>query len=297
MKIRSCTLFAVLVVMAASLVQAQIVSPIQVVPVVAKVAGGGDTDWRSDLAITNLADVAAQVGINFYREETANSQSLLIFDRTVTIQPGATLQVEDVLGTWFPAEGNTKGFLLIVSLGALVDEGLGGLAISSRTYNAANPNATYGQGVPGTIISVLIGPGRIVMPGARNDDRFRSNVGVLNGGAQSVDVVITIFDENGNQVAQRTRNVKSLSLGQWSLSSLGVGNLSGGRVDVRLAASALPADPCQYEIDFGLPVGVIMAYLSKVDNATADAEFVMGQVDWSEYEAECGTTPEGDDCR
>ncbi len=289
------TLIALLLLVA-GLSQAQLASPVHVIPVVAKAAGLGGTDWRSNLSISNLATNATDVGINFYREETSNSLSMT-FDKVVTLQGGETLLVEDVIGTWFPAEGNTKGALLIVALDAMKASDQDPLlAVSSRTFNAANPNATYGQTVPAAQFALLVGPGRIVMPGAGEDSRFRSNVGVFNFGIQDTEVVITVYDSTGNVAAEGTKTVGSLSMGQWSLRSLGVSSLTGGgRVDVRLADSSLPSDPCQYEIDFGLPTGVIMAYLSKTDNATSDSEFVMGLVDWSAYEAECGTNPDG--CR
>ncbi len=293
LRIRSAFVFVLLSVVAIG-AQAQLVAPLHLIPVVAKVGGVADSDWRSDLSISNLSTSAVQVGVQFFREDTANFWFPGAFDRLVTLTAGETLLVEDVLGSWFSNEGNTKGTLLVAATDVFVSEQGSPLAVSSRTYDGADPDATFGQTVPSSLASILIGPGRIVMTGARQDDRFRSNVGVLNLGIQAVEVVVTIFDSDGAVVNQQDKTVQALSLSQWPLASLGVGSLDGGgRVEVRLAESAIPDDPCQYGIDIGLPVGIVMAYLSKADNATNDAEFMLGQVDWTEYVEECGSTPDG----
>ncbi len=293
MRIRSAFVFVLLTVVAVG-AQAQFVAPLHLIPVVAKVGGVAGSDWRSDLSISNLSTSATQVGVKFFREETANFWFPGTFDHQVTLSAGETLLVEDVLGSWFADEGNTKGALLVAATDVFISEEGSPLAVNSRTYDGADPDATFGQAVTSSLTNILVGPGRIVMTGARQDDRFRSNVGVLNLGLQASEVVVTIYDNSGAVVNEQTNTVQPLSLSQWPLSALGVATLDGGgRVDVRLAESAIPDDPCQYEITLGLPVGIIMAYLSKADNATNDAEFVLGQVDWAEYAEECGGTPDG----
>lgn len=282
-------LVVMLAIGAAATSSAQLVGPVHVLPVVAKIGGAQDTDWVSDVSISNLHTGIVVVAANFFRQGRSNSFTPGDVGHSEVLQGGATLLVEDVLGQWFPEEGDTSGFLVVYSLDLQT-----GISVSSRTYNAADPEATYGQSVGSTISSAILGPGRLVLPGLRQDARFRSNLGVLNIGAEPVDVEISLFDAGGAAVSSVVRGVGSLSLEQWSLTSLGAASLpGGGRAEVRLAASSLPEDPCQFTLDFGLPVGVISAYLSKVDNATGDAEFVLGQVDWSEYVAECGSAPDG----
>ncbi len=53
------------------------------------------------------------------------------------------MTVEDVLGTWFPAEGNTKGALvLLAELRDAGDEDYAQLSAATRVFNNADPAAT-----------------------------------------------------------------------------------------------------------------------------------------------------------
>ena len=175
--------------------EAQFASPLQILPVVAKVAGAQGTDWRSDMAISNLSDSAVTVGLQFFREARSNTFTGS-FAKTITLAAGETRVVEDVLGTLFPSEGNTKGMLLVMAVsGGGADGGM--LAVGSRTYNAANPNATYGQSVSPSFVSFIVGLGRSVIPGASWNTRVRTNVGVCNFGPQSAAIVIEIYNGAG----------------------------------------------------------------------------------------------------
>ena len=275
---------------------AQVVSPMHIIPVIAKIQGEAGTDWQSDLSISNLAEVAVIVRAAFFREATNNAFSFS-FPFDVTLQPGETLMVEDVLGTWFPDEGNsTKGVLML--LGEPEDgggEAAALLAVSSRTYNNADPNATYGQTVSSALFGLIFGQGTSVLTGARHDDRFRSNAGVVNLSPSPITLLVSTYDTAGTQRAQVTQTVESFSMRQWSLDSLGVSTLAGGRIEVELDPATITWDPCDPQTIPGLTPGLFVAYLSKVDQATGDAEFGLGQVDWTDYIVDCGESPE-DDC-
>ncbi len=266
---------------------AQFASPFHIIPVIAKVKGNQGTDWRSDGAFSNLSDVAVTVNLEFFREAKSN-QFTGSFSKSITLAPGETRTVEDILGTYFPGEGNTKGMLLIMADDAGDESGL--LAVTTRTYNAANPNATYGQTVPSNFLAMLFGLGRSVLPGASYDARFRTNIGICNIGPVSAKVVIDIYNAAGSLVKSVTQTVESFSLRQWSLADLGVTNLTGGRVEVRLDSSTQGFDPCD---PGSLPFfsSLLMTYFSKVDNATGDAEFGYGQLVWDVYQDTCGTDP------
>jgi hypothetical protein len=288
----------VLTLVIAAPATAQYAVGLHTIPVVAKVAGSAGTDWMSDLSIANVSTVAVAVRAGFFREATNNTfpANLPIM---VTLQPGETVTVSDVLGTWFPAEGNTKGALILIgepASGGGEDEVL--LAVTSRTYNNADPNATYGQTVVSSFFGMVFGQGIAVLPGVRHDARFRSNIGVVNMAGQPAQVQVTTFDTGGTEVAQVTRTVESLSLRQWSLGDLGITrNLSGGRTEVRIDPATITWDPCGTFPVFGFSPGVFIAYLSKVDQATGDAEFSLGQVDWTQFVTDCGEPPPaGEDC-
>lgn len=287
-RILPCGIALVLSVTLALPAVAQFASPVHIVPVIAKIKGAQGTDWRSDGAITNVSGTTVTVSMEFFRQETSNTFTGN-FSASFTLAPGQTKTVEDILGTYFPGEGNnTKGMLLIMAEAAGDADAL--LAVSTRTYNAANPMATYGQTVPSTFIGFVFGLGRSVLPGVTYDSRFRTNVGICNFGPIAADVVIDIYNASGSKVATVPRTVESFSLRQWSLADLGVPNLTGGRVEVKLGASTPGFNPC----DPGSSPffsSLLMTYFSKVDNATGDAEFGMGQVVWDDYVDTCGSDP------
>ncbi len=277
-----------------SAAEAQIVSPFHLVPVVAKVAGAAGTDWMTSMWISNTSDSRVDVTATFYRENTDNSP-FMGPSREFSLNPGQTLTVPDVLGNWFPGQGNTKGFLILLGEPATGD-GDALLAVSARVFNNANPSATYGQTVSSSLFSVLFGAGEAVLPGAQWDSGKRSNVGVVNLSGQPLDLIITVFGANGSVVATANRQVRTFSLAQWSLQQLGVSNLSNpGRVEIMVDPDTVSWDPCDPLFSGPGGFGSFMSYMSKVDGVTGDAEFGLAQNDWTAFAVDCGYEP-GDDC-
>ena len=271
---------------------AQIALPIQVLPVMAKVSGAAGTDWMSSLSISNIGQERADVTALFFRENQ-NNIPLLGPSHDFSIGPGETLTADDVLGEWFPSEGNTKGFLVVFGEAEGSDEDPFMLTVAGRVFNNADPNATYGQTVPSGVLGLMVVPGASNLPGVRSDDIVRSNVGVVNFSLFPLDVIITTFGADGTVLASVNRQVRSFSLSQWSLSQLGVGTLSTpGRVQVQVDPDSITWDPCfGEEPDIDDLQGIFMTYLSRVDQVTGDAEFVLGQSDWYDYLALCEETP------
>lgn len=279
---------------------AQHVAPIHIVPVVAKAKGLAGTDWVSDVAISNLDTRDVAVQLQFFPENTDNrfpSPHLV----TMALMDGQTVLLADVLGTRFPAVGNTKGALLIIAQDPSGVHPEPPLAVTSRTYNNADPNRTYGQSVPSTMASLVWGAGKAVLTGVRQDSRFRTNIGVLNlseavPNPPRLRVKVRILGPYGAPIREVTKEIQSLSLQQWSLPDLGVSELPVGRVEVVIDPTDPLYQPCQVRRDVGEPGALFLAYYSKVDNATGDAEFALGQVDWSAYQS-CPQPPQGDPCR
>lgn len=296
MRARAFLLVTVVALAFAGPALAQYATPFHLIPVVAKTAGAAGTDWRSDVSISNLSAFPVTVGVAFFREATGNSFPLF-FPVNLTLQAGETRTVEDVLGTLFPSQGNTKGALFL--LGEPADAGDPDdvlLSVTSRTYNNADPLATYGQGVDSSFLAMVWGTGTSVLTGIRHDQRFRSNVGALNLGPQSVQLLLTTYNAAGAQVAQSTKTVESFSIRQWSLADLGVASIGDGRTEVQVDPATITWDPCSATGGIGFVPGFFLSYLSKVDQATGDAEFHLGQVDWTDYVTACGEDPGDPEC-
>ena len=285
--------------------RAQIAGPIQLIPVVVKAKGRAGTLWRSDLSITNLTSTAQTVTAAYFPEEQATLPPLS-HTHTITLQPHQTVLVQDVVGSWFSQFGdNTKGALMVFTGQADIGdvahmssilrwqgegEASPALAVSSRAYNAANPNATYGQTVPATLLGYFFGIASGKLTGVRQDSKFRTNIGVFNFSALTAPVQITVYDQDGHQLAQKTENVEAYSMGQWNLKNeFGVDGLTNGLVDVRLDPSVASQDPCGDTAGSLSPV--LLAYYSKNDNTTGDAEFGIAQADWRDFAVQCDQSP------
>lgn len=274
----------------------QFVSSTHILPVVAKLKGQVGTDWVSDVSVSNLGENTATLRFYFFPEAHDNLFPPP-FQKEVSLGPAQTRTFADVLGSLFPLAGNNvKGILLVTSQGQP-------LAVSSRTYNNANPDRTYGQTVPPAGIAVVWGGGKAVLAGVRQDARFRTNIGVVNlsMGVPSpprLKVKIRILSELGAPIREVTKEVESLSLRQWGLPELGVTSLATGRVEVSIAPEDPNYNPCfvRPEGNLDLPGGTFIAYFSKVDQSSGDAEFGLGQLDWSAYSS-CPQPPGGNPCQ
>jgi hypothetical protein len=270
--------------------QAQIAAPLHILPVIAKVSGVADTDWMTSLSVSNAGPFDADVTAMFFRENQ-NNLPLLGPTETFALESGQTLTVDDVLGTWFPTQGDTKGFLVLLATATDGGEEAVMLTSAGRIFNNADPSATYGQTVPSTLLGLAVAPARSIMPGARWDDAVRTNVGVINLTLLPLDVLMTTYDANGAVIASASKRIRAFSLGQWSLAQLGADELSTpGRVEVSVDPDTISWDPCidVLEPDLDDLRGLFTAYMSRVDQVTGDAELIQGQTEWTEYTELCG---------
>jgi len=241
-----------------------------VFPVVARTAGAGDSQWVSDLTINNLLGESITVGLQFYPENQANELDMDFPDR-VDLGPRETIVIGDVLAEIFGYDTNVKGMLLVTANSGMIDGNNpdANIAAVTRTYNAADPAGTYGQSVPALdVFFPLSSP--ILATGARHDASYRSNLGVASLALfQNVTVHYRVLNPDGTVAAEGTRTVPKLSMRQWSFQQLGVSPTEGAMtVEVWLDPDDVADDPC----DFGEPA--ILAYVSKVDSGTGDAEFI-----------------------
>jgi len=273
---------------------AQVASSMAIVPVVAQLRGMENTDWLTELTISNISGFPVAVEARFFKENTANL-GLFPLPEKFVLAVGETLTVDNVLSRWFPAVKDTKGFLLIVASHAGGANRAAMITVTARVFNNADPGATYGQAVPSALLHVSLATVRTILPGARWDELRRSNVGILNLSLDPIEVQVTVFDAAGEELSTNVVEVKSLSLVQRGLTQLGVSELSTpGRVEVVIAPGTVNFDPCAVDFENFQPgslKGVFIAYMSRVDQATGDAEFILGDNDWRDYVDRCGGIP------
>jgi len=128
----------------------------------AETRGANGTHWVSDVAVVNPSDEAAMISVAFFA--FGNASGTPDAEMTFQIDSNEEMVFDDIVSTL--GQFGVAGTLVINS----DDVVLTGM----RTYNQTD-NGTYGQYVP---VSVATVDG--VIPGVRDDDDFRSNLGVFN---------------------------------------------------------------------------------------------------------------------
>lgn len=260
-------------------ISAQILGNYTFVPVLARTTGAGDppTFWISDVTLHNPMGHAVTVGLKLFPGDQANSWPYpFLFDRTLVLGVRETVILEDVLGDFFALTGNVKASLLVVVAQEMIPSNPEDtvILVASRTYNTGDPAGTYGQSVPGVNAMWNGDPLPSFVTGIRQDSRYRSNLGLVNGSFEAVRIHYRFFRGRAQIVASGSIDLPPLSLYQWSLSSLGVPDQNGPlSADLWLDPSDVTPNPCEV-----FWPNKFAAYISKVDGnptGTGDAEFLL----------------------
>jgi hypothetical protein len=203
--------------------------------------GGGahGSVWRTDVCLLNRAGEAAAAEIIFHRDngETGTFATTL-FD-------GQQIVVGDVVAQ-----------LGMSGSGAVEINADGPLLASSRTYNAG-AEGTFGLFLDGVPASAMADEGGAVwLPQLRQNDAFRTNIGLFNSGNTKARVRIFLYDASGDELVSRWR---TLEPSEWSQLQEPFSRIAG-RSDINSGSAKI-------EVTSGH--GVI-AYASVIDNATND---------------------------
>jgi|GEM_PF-1053854 len=258
------------------------------IPAAAKTSGGGGSFWQTDVVVYNRASGVPAfnpVSSDLYLtlefipsgfDGSAASRQLVVLPDP--IHAGATMQITDVLGTYFPGG----------AVGALVLHGLdvngipAALIASSRTWTPqpSVPDPTYpgtfGQGIPGIPSTSTLNCNlpaayncRQVVQGLESSDAFRTNLGIVNTSLQNpATFAVDILDSNG-----ALKGTLNYTLGPWAhvqrsniLSELGLTG-SGYQAVVRSAGQTKKGRDGAAQASF-------LAYGSRVDMTTNDPVYL-----------------------
>lgn len=256
---------------------AQEIANFAVIPAVAHTAGAGipPSYWLTDVVIHNLTAEEMTVGMGYFPFDTDNEWDAS-FPVTVQLEPRETFLVEDVLGSRFGITGNSKGVLLLSCEQAYFPENPedGVMMVTTRTYNIGSPLGTYGQTVPPATLMWNGSATPSYVTGARNDERYRSNLGIVNISAERVTVHYRVLSADGSVLASGSSEIPKRSGRQWSLADLGVGKVQGPiSAEMWLDPADVTPDPCTGEMG-----NYFVGYISKADgnpNGTGDAEYLV----------------------
>jgi hypothetical protein len=219
------------------------------IPVVSRVPGVNETQWRSDLVISSRATTDLVTTVAMMYTPAGATTPLL---STIVLQPRQTVTIHDVVGEHFGLE-ESFGTLSLVSTTPSVP-----IAAHARVYNVGNPAGQFGQMLQGIATDKL--GRRLWLNGLTGINGNRTNMGVANPNDVSAAVSLSWFDKNGEQRG-------------------GVQGLQVPPSGIYLINDVFAAFGIEY--DEGLSVRVfaerpVYAYASVVRNDTGDAYTIIG---------------------
>jgi hypothetical protein len=159
--------------------------------------------------------------------------------------------------------------------GAIMISGNQPFAVTSRTYSAAPGGNTIGQTVTAassflddTMRLSDLEPAAAYVPGIVSNSRYRTNLGFVAGTPKSATeplvLEVSITDENG------------LAVGTWLRFAIPTDSFAHLQFSSRMLSSrTFDVGTATFRILSG--AGAVVPYASVIDNATADAAFVLGQ--------------------
>ncbi|HMF07591.1 MAG TPA: PKD domain-containing protein [Thermoanaerobaculia bacterium] len=215
-------------------------------PAVARITGANGTLWKSDVTLTNPGDASASYRVSFLAHDAATATAT---PRDVFLGPHQTVQVIDVLPTWF-GRTDTYGALAVTATGQ-------GPVVAGRMYTESGGGGSVGQQIFAIRSTDVVTQGSLT--GLREDEDFRSIVGFLNPQNAAVNVTAFLHNEDGALLATASLALPPASYVQESLSGL------FPKVDFTTGQS--------YRATFDSGASGISAFASTVDNASQDLTF------------------------
>lgn len=254
-----------------------------IIPAVGHAPGANNSMFESDVRVANTSAQSMNYLLNFTLDTPTGP---FVQSTTIAVDAGETMALDDILSSFFGIGGDggsgagmleIRPLTLTTSTGFTTTPSIQTVA-SSRTFDST-PNGTFGQFIPSISFSQFVG----VQPGAPNprislqqvaqSSAFRTNLGLVEASGNPADVLIHVFDNNGNEVVppipQHLDAGQHLQLNGF-LQANGIA-LPDGRIEVEVTSST----------------GKVSAYASVVDNFTNDPLVVFpvtrGTVNASRY--------------
>jgi hypothetical protein len=199
------------------------------IPAVASRSGEGSSNWKSQISLVNPGTAPRSVSVYYVPEGEVWPGTLL--GGPFTVEPNQSLFLDDALFRQNP----TAGLIYLTVDGD-------GTAAFSRTINLADGDVTFGQGVPGVLLSDASRTTEFVLPMVHSSPgRYRTNVGFAQTSAGSFRALVSIYSSKGVLLAEHSYVIKNA----WRqinniFEKLGIGDLTvvGGWIRVTLVAGS-----------------------------------------------------------
>jgi hypothetical protein len=218
-----------------------------VIPVVMHGEGAEETEWLTDVWITNWSTIAKDITVAYYPDGAAPMSFV------ASIGSFETLKIEDIVLSRFGSD-QSRG-LLVLSTDAQSN-----FQAQARIYNVGNPAGEFGQFVPGIGLVGLKRQG--LLSGLSGVDGNRTNLGIANPNQHDIEASITMYDGGGTALRSQSRTVPALS-------TLQINNVFG-------SLGVAPQDNVHIEVATPSNQDIFYAYASVVRTGTGDAILIVG---------------------
>jgi hypothetical protein len=218
----------------------------QYVAAAAHTGGVNETVWRTDLDLLNTGSRSEYVTVEFLAADHGKSSH---HRASVMLAPYSSVRYSDVIDSLFGAEG--VGALRILADGESV-------RATSRSYNDAF-DGTYGQGIPTADMAIGFGDvGRLLglSESGSSDSGYRTNIGLVNLGLDSIEVRIDLYSGDGSYLGSVNETLEAFEQTQ-------INGVFPEAAEVGYA-----------ELWTSTPGGRFLCYGSVVDNRTGDPTFI-----------------------
>jgi hypothetical protein len=236
-----------------------------IIPAVAHATGANNSQFESDVRVTNTSAQTIKYQINF--TPSGVDGTVTGSSTTIQVEPGGTAALDDVLTSFFGATGGLIGVLEIRPLTSSSSsnslssvKAISTTVASSRTYNKT-PNGTLGQFIPAIPFAQFIGSSTgaaksiLSLQQIAQSASYRTNFGVVEGSGEPAEVLVSIFN-NGN-----------VKMGEVPI-SLRAGEHR--QINAILAANNIALEDGRIEVEVTSATGKVTAYASVVNNGTND---------------------------
>lgn len=228
-------------------------SNVWVVTSVARSGGKGNSFFTTDLTLSNPGAMDAIVQVSFLGHGKDGRGGPAA---TLALAAGTTMTISDVLGSLF-GSSNDFGALRITS-------NVPTLLVSSTTSTPGD-GGTFGQGLEAMGRNDFVTSSRTrSIAGVRQDDRFRTNLVIVNASEAAIDVDAKLVDRSGAVVGSRSLHLEPLEMAQIDDAPQGLG-AAGGISAARILLSTRT------------PGGAFAAAATVIDNRTNDPRALLAR--------------------
>jgi hypothetical protein len=213
----------------------------------ARHAGANGSFFTTSVTLSNFGTADATVTIKFLGHDRDGRDGI---ERTVVVAAGATLGIDDLLGSFFGIGDDFGGVRITSSVPTLV--------VESHTGTPGGAGA-FGQQLRAMEHNDLVTSSRPrSIAGVRSDDSFRTNLMLTNTTDSPLDVDVRLVGSDGKERGSARIHLEPLEMHQMN------------DAPRALAGGAAVGDDSRLALSTATPGGAFAAAASRIDNGSND---------------------------